>query len=123
MVITAAPFSSVAAIIDIHIQCDSLLLWDRSSWRTEGRVGAGQGGKVDTQDRRKGKKTKTNKKSVWWSDEQTGSQRPEALELNDAFRVLPSLSKRCSGVMATLASSKKQKNARVVLQEEVFRLT
>lgn len=36
MVITAAPFGSVAAVVNVHIQSDRLLLRDCGSWRTDG---------------------------------------------------------------------------------------
>lgn len=45
MVVATAPLSSVTAVIDIHVQRDCLLLWDCSSWRTDGqRWGGGKGG-------------------------------------------------------------------------------
>lgn len=39
MVITAAPFGSVAAVVNVHIQGDCLLLWDCSSWGIRPRHG------------------------------------------------------------------------------------
>lgn len=54
MVITAAPFGSVAAVVYVHVQSDRLLLRDCSSWRTDGQREGG--GETDRQEARKQKK-------------------------------------------------------------------
>lgn len=58
MVITAAPFGSVAAVVNVHIQGDRLLLRDCSSW-----------GKVEGADR--------NREGGRWRDRETGKQRKQ----------------------------------------------
>lgn len=43
VIITAAPFCSVTAVVNVHIQSDSLLLWDCRSYGKKKVVGDGGG--------------------------------------------------------------------------------
>lgn len=51
MIITAAPFSSVTTVVNVHIQSDCLLLRDCCSWRTDGgRMEGGQTGRQEAKE-------------------------------------------------------------------------
>lgn len=60
MVITAAPFGSIAAVVNVHVQGDRLLLRDCSSWgRVEGADRGREGGRWrDRKTESKGSKKK-----------------------------------------------------------------
>ncbi len=63
MIITAAPFGSVTAVVHIHVQSDGLLLRDCGSWRTdEGRVGGAE--------KRRQEAKEAKKKGRWRHDGQ-----------------------------------------------------
>lgn len=73
VIITAAPFGSVTAVVNVHVQSDRLLLRDCSSCRTEG------GRWRDRRTRGKGSK----RKGDGWRDGQAdGGVRAEVVRLN-----------------------------------------
>lgn len=65
VIITAAPFRSVTAVVNIHVQSDCLLLWDRCSCITEG-WGVGGGG-VERQEDNRQREQKKRRWTAWWA--------------------------------------------------------